>query len=159
MRLYLTAMNTMNPPLTTEPTGRCNNTAVRKAARHLTRFYDAHLSRVGLRGTQYAILNLLAQHGPSTMAALAAKLTMDRATMGHNLRPLERDGLITIRMGQVDRREREVDLSELGQQREREGRAEWSAAQILFEAEFGIEDALAMRRIMARITRLEIPEL
>jgi len=84
---------------------------------------------------------------------------MDRATMGHNLRPLERDGLITIRVGQVDRREREVDLSELGQQREREGRAEWSAAQLLFEAEFGIEDALAMRRIMGRITRLEIPTL
>src|SRR5450830_2201517 len=149
----------MAPPIDEQALGRCNNTAVRKAARHLTRFYDAHLSRVGLRATQYAILNLLAQHGPTTMAALAARLTMDRATMGHNLRPLERDGLITIRIGQVDRREREVDLSELGQQREREGRAEWSAAQLLFEEEFGIEDALAMRRIMARITRLEIPEL
>ncbi|MFZ4875929.1 MarR family winged helix-turn-helix transcriptional regulator [Janthinobacterium sp. Mn2066] len=152
-------MDTTTQAIAAEPTGRCNNTAVRKAARHLTRFYDAHLSRVGLRGTQYAILNLLAQHGPTTMAALAARLTMDRATMGHNLRPLERDGLITIRVGQVDRREREVGLSELGEQREREGRTEWNAAQILFEAEFGVEDALAMRRIMGRITRLEIPEL
>src|SRR5471032_290985 len=111
----------MASPIDEQAVGRCNNTAVRKAARHLTRFYDAHLSRVGLRATQYAILNLLAQHGPTTMASLAARLTMDRATMGHNLRPLERDGLITIRVGH--------------------------------------EDALAMRRIMARITRLEIPAL
>ncbi|MBB5370646.1 MULTISPECIES: MarR family winged helix-turn-helix transcriptional regulator [unclassified Janthinobacterium] len=149
----------MASPIDEQAVGRCNNTAVRKAARHLTRFYDAHLSRVGLRATQYAILNLLAQHGPTTMAALAARLTMDRATMGHNLRPLERDGLITIRVGQVDRREREVGLTELGEQREREGRTEWTAAQILFEEEFGLEDALAMRRIMGRITRLEIPAL
>lgn len=137
------------------PPGRCNNTAVRKAARHLTRFYDSCLAKVGLRGTQYAILNLLAQYGPTTMSTLAEKLTMDRATMGHNLRPLERDGLITISVGLTDRREREIALSDLGRLREAEGKKQWLMAQKHFEKEFGVEDALAMRRVMQRIAMME----
>ena len=135
--------------------GPCNNTAVRKAARHLTRFYDSCLAKVGLRGTQYSILNLLGQHGPTTMSTLAEKLTMDRATMGHNLRPLERDGLITISVGLVDRREREIALSDLGRLREAEGKRQWLKAQKHFEREFGAEDALAMRRVMQRIANME----
>lgn len=145
--------------MATSPTlpapGRCNNTAVRKAARHLTRFYDSCLATVGLRGTQYSILNLLAQQGPTTMSVLAEKLTMDRATMGHNLRPLERDGLVTISVGTTDRREREIALSELGTVREAEGLKQWQKAQLHFEKEFGVDDALAMRRVMQRITMME----
>ncbi|HZV64045.1 MAG TPA: MarR family transcriptional regulator [Telluria sp.] len=146
----------MKTKLTDAPPGRCNNTAIRKAARHLSRFYDSCLARTGLRGTQFAILHLLGQHGPTTMAALAERLTMDRATMGHNLRPLERDGLITIQVGAADRREREVALSDLGRQSETEGRAEWSRAQKLFEEQFGAEDAMAMRRVMERIAKMEL---
>lgn len=80
---------------------------------------------------------------------------MDRATMGHNLRPLERDGLITISVGLVDRREREIALSDLGRLREAEGKRQWLKAQKHFEREFGAEDALAMRRVMQRIANME----
>jgi DNA-binding MarR family transcriptional regulator len=134
---------------------RCNNTAVRKAARHLTRFYDASMAEANLRSTQYAILSLLRKRGPTTMTVLADLLTMDRATMGHNLRPLERDGLIAIATGQKDRREREVAITDLGQQREKLGRASWERAQARFEREFGADDALAMRRVMARIAAMD----
>ena len=109
-----------------------------------------------MRATQYSILNLLANKGPMTMAALAELLTMDRATIGHNLRPLERDGLVTIEVGRVDRREREVDLSGLGRQREKESKPYWLKAQKQFEKEFGAEDALAMRRLMARIAKMPL---
>jgi DNA-binding MarR family transcriptional regulator len=136
----------------------CNNTAIRKAARHLTRFYDACLAEVDLRNTQYAILSLLKKRGPITMTVLADLLTMDRATMGHNLRPLERDGLIAIVTGRRDRREREVTLTDVGRERERQGKACWERAQARFESEFGEEDALAMRRVMARIAAMELLE-
>jgi DNA-binding MarR family transcriptional regulator len=138
--------------------GLCNNTAVRKAARHLTRFYDACMADAGLRNTQYAILSLLKSRGPTTMTALADLLTMDRATMGHNLRPLERDGLVTIGIGREDRREREVALTALGNERERQGKVCWDRAQARFESEFGAEDALAMRRVMARIAAMDFDD-
>ncbi|WP_158938835.1 MarR family winged helix-turn-helix transcriptional regulator [Burkholderia sp. S171] len=136
--------------------GICNNTALRKAARRLTRFYDACMADTGLRATQYAILNLLASRGPTTMAALADLLSMDRATMGHNLRPLERDGLVIIQIGREDRREREVVLSSVGLNIEARSKPSWLKAQASFEKEFGKQDALAMRRMMARVTHLEL---
>jgi DNA-binding MarR family transcriptional regulator len=136
--------------------GICNNTALRKAARRLTRFYDACMAETGLRATQYTILSLLATRGPTTMATLADLLSMDRATMGHNLRPLERDGLVTINVGREDRREREVALSNLGTRLEAQSKPSWQKAQARFEKEFGIKDALAMRRMMVRIARLEL---
>ena len=52
------------------PPGLCNSTAIRKAARHLGRFYDSHLAQVDLRSTQYAILNLLAARGPQTLSLI-----------------------------------------------------------------------------------------
>ncbi|ODP32168.1 MarR family winged helix-turn-helix transcriptional regulator [Pandoraea sp. ISTKB] len=146
-------MNASNPV-----PGVCNNTALRKAARHVTRFYDTCLADTGLRGTQYAILNLVATRGPSTIADLAETLVMDRATMGHNLRPLERDGLIAIRVGQRDRREREVTLTDEGMALEAEGKLAWNRAQKQFETLFGKEDALAMRRVMARIAALDLQD-
>jgi DNA-binding MarR family transcriptional regulator len=136
--------------------GACNNTALRKAARRISRFYDACMAQTGLRGTQYAILNLLATHGPTTMAALADLLSMDRATMGHNLRPLERDGLVTIQVGRADRREREVALSSTGIEIEAQCKPFWQKAQARFEEAFGKEEALAMRRTMAQVERLEL---
>ena len=142
------------------PPGICNSTAIRKASRHLGRFYDLCMAQTDLRITQYAILNLIATRGVLTIAELAESLVTDRATMGHNMRPLERDGLIRIAVGKRDRREREITLTEAGRVKEASGRTAWERAQRQFEAAFGKEDALAMRRIMYRITTLdlEIPE-
>ncbi|WP_157793018.1 MarR family winged helix-turn-helix transcriptional regulator [Bordetella genomosp. 8] len=136
--------------------GPCNSTAIRKAARHLGRFYDLCMAQTGVRITQYAILNLLATRGALTIAELAEILVTDRATMGHNMRPLERDGLIRIAVGKNDRREREITLTEAGRAKEAAGRIAWEGAQRRFEAAFGKEDALAMRRVMQRVTTLDL---
>jgi DNA-binding MarR family transcriptional regulator len=114
------------------------------------------MAETGLRATQYAILSRLATRGPTTMAVLADLLSMDRATMGHNLRPLERDGLISIHVGREDRREREVALSSLGVRIEAQSKSFWLKAQVRFENEFGKGAALAMRQMMVRIAQLEL---
>lgn len=136
----------------------CNFTSIRQATRHVTRFYDACLAESGLRVTQYAILAMLAKRGTMTIAAMADILIVDRATMGHNLRPLERDGLLTIQVGTVDRREREVGLTETGKQKEKDTKVLWQVAQRYFEQEFGLEDALLMRKLMYRIARMGLVE-
>jgi DNA-binding MarR family transcriptional regulator len=138
------------------PPGICNSTAIRKAARHLGRFYDQCMAQTDLRITQYAILNLLATRGVLTIAELAQALVTDRATMGHNMRPLERAGLIRIAVGKKDRREREITLTEDGKTKEAAGRIAWERAQHQFETAFGKEDALAMRRVMQRVTALDL---
>ncbi|SFT04548.1 MarR family winged helix-turn-helix transcriptional regulator [Paenibacillus sp. BC26] len=128
----------------------CNCTKLRRAARHITRFYDTCLSETGsgLRATQYAILGYLKNRGSQTMNELAELMTMDRATIGHNLRPLERDGLVRIEVSERDRRARIVSITDEGLNRMEIGRIGWERAQAEFEGKFGAEHAASMRNMM-----------
>src|SRR5207237_243828 len=94
----------------------CNCLAIRQASRHVTQFYDQLLAPSGLRTTQFAILGRLRRSGPMPINALAAALVMDRTTLGRNILPLERDGLIEIgaeRAAALRDLLREVTASEL----------------------------------------------
>ena len=66
---------------------------------------------------------------------------MDRATVGHNLRPLERDELITVAVSEADRRVRIVSITDEGLKRVAVGRPGWDRAQAEFESYFGAERA------------------
>src|ERR1700749_126128 len=100
----------MKTAMTLRPTNpaACNCLALRQAARHVTQFYDQFLTPIGLRATQYSILARLHRRGAMTINALATELVMDRTTLGRNLLPLERDGLIAIGRGKTDRRSKEI---------------------------------------------------
>ena len=129
----------------------CNCAAVRQAARHVTQLYDQHLMEAGLRTTQYSMLVRLARHGPMTINQLAAQMVMDRTTLARNLKPLERDGLLTVSIGR-DRRSREVAITPEGVARAKAARRAWQAAQAGFEAAFGAERAKELRRLMRAVT-------
>src|SRR5579871_5559881 len=81
----------------------CTCLAVRQAARHVTQFYDQYLAPVGLKTSQFSILSRLRRQGTVTINELAAELVMDRTTLGRNILPLEREGLISIAPGRTDR--------------------------------------------------------
>jgi DNA-binding MarR family transcriptional regulator len=89
---------------------------MRKASRRLAQLYDNVLVPCGLKSTQFSILVELARRAdaPPTMNELADELVMDRSTLGHNLRPLERDGLLALEEGKTDRRRRHVVLTSQG---------------------------------------------
>ena len=86
----------------------CNCLAVRQAARHITQFYDQFLAASGLRTTQFSILAKLRRLGPMTINALAADMVMDRTTLGRNILPLERDGLIANLLPQATAAEKDL---------------------------------------------------
>jgi DNA-binding MarR family transcriptional regulator len=134
----------------------CNCTKLRRAQRHITRLYDACLAEAGagLRATQYAILGYLKNGGPKTMMELAELMSMDRATIGHNLRPLERDGLVSIQVSEADRRARIVSITDEGLTKVEIGRAGWDRAQAEFEKQFGAGHAKSMRDMMDEIVGL-----
>src|SRR5438128_1048473 len=107
----------------------CNCLAVRQAARHITQFYDQFLASSGLRTTQFSILAKLRRLGPMTINALAGEMVMDRTTLGRNVLPLERDGLIAIEQGSRDRRSKELRVTEAGEARFRAATRGWVQAQ------------------------------
>jgi DNA-binding MarR family transcriptional regulator len=137
----------------------CNCLAARQAARHITQFYDQFLAPSGLRTTQFSILAKLSRLGPMTINALAADLVMDRTTLGRNLLPLERDGLIAVETGRRDRRSKEVRLTEAGAARFRAGVKGWTQAQKRFAAGFGVERTVELRALLHAVaaTELEFP--
>jgi DNA-binding MarR family transcriptional regulator len=134
----------------------CNSTSIQQAARHITRFYNECLAEVGLRGTQYTVLLFISRQGSIGVNALAQALVMDRTTVAHNLKPLERDGLVSVAVDTTDRRARVISLTKLGKKQVQEGQAAWVKAQRLFEAKFGEKNARQLRKTMASIVDLEL---
>ena len=130
----------------------CNCLAIRQASRHVTQFYDQLLAESGLRTTQFAILRRLQRGGPMPINTLAAALVMDRTTLGRNILPLERDGLIEIGASAKDRRRREVRLTAKGTARLRAARRGWAVAQQRFDEVFGAERATALRELLREVT-------
>jgi len=137
-------------PEWTNPAG-CNCLALRQAARHVSQFYDQFLSASGLRTTQYSILARLQRKGPMSINALAADLVMDRTTLGRNILPLQRDGLISVRPGRIDRRSKELQLTKAGAARFRAASAGWRQAQGRFEAAFGGNRAKELRALLHEV--------
>jgi DNA-binding MarR family transcriptional regulator len=135
----------MDPKSFADP-ATCNCLAVRQAARYITQFYDQYLAEADLRTTQFGILAQLKSQGPMSINTLAAQLVMDRTTLGRNVRPLERDGLIAIEPDPADQRSKILRLTRTGGTRFERARRQWVEAQKTFERTFGAEEASALRQ-------------
>ena len=143
---------TARPRKTSE---ECNCFAMRAAARHLSQSYDRFLAPSGLRTTQFSILARLKRRGPLTINALAEDMVMDRTTLGRNILPLERDGLISIEPTASDRRAKELRLTKAGEKRLQAALKGWSQAQARFETVFGAERAGDLRRLLRAVAASE----
>ncbi len=133
----------VDPPI--PEAGRCNGTALRRATRRVSQLYDTVLAPVGLRSTQRSILIHIVRAGAPSMGHLAASLVLDRSALAHNLKPLERDGLIQVVVDARDRRTRRVALTAAGRARLAESMPLWEQAQQRFERVFGTAQAAALR--------------
>ena len=134
----------------------CNCLAARQAARHITQFYDQYLASSGLRTTQFSILANLRRLGPMTINRLAAEMVMDRTTLGRNILPLERDGLIAVEQGRSDRRSKELRVTEDGEARFRAGVKGWVQAQRQFEKAFGAKRTADMRDLLQAVASTDL---
>ena len=133
----------------------CNCFAIRSAARHVSQYYDRYLAATGLRTTQFSILAKLKRLGPLTINELARQMVMDRTTLGRNIKPLERDGLVSIEPAQSDRRAKELRLTKTGEKQLEAGFEAWSRAQTGFESTFGPRHAAELRRVLRNVIATE----
>ena len=134
----------------------CSCSALRQAARHVTRSYDAALAPVGLSLNQYAILARLTRLGPMRLKDLADNLVMDRSTLGHLVRPLEERGLIAMVVGPNDRRSRVLALTAEGNALTARAAALWGLAEASFAEAFGTGEAASLRGMLKRVEGIEI---
>jgi DNA-binding MarR family transcriptional regulator len=137
------------------PRTPCTCGSLRRASRRISQLYDAALAPLGLKATQYAILSELERAGGIPMRELAAAMVMDRSTLGHNLRPLQRDGLVVLRLAKGDRRKRHVELTSRGGAALRRAKTLWRRAEGHFERVFGKREAADLRTILLSIAANE----
>ncbi len=97
-------------------TNACAVGNLRKAARVVTQLYDEALQPAGLKATQFNLLSTIALYEPAIINELADKLIMNRTTLARDLKPLEREGLVLVVVGENDQRTRQVTLTPKGRE-------------------------------------------
>ncbi len=112
----------------------CGN--FRRASRALTQLYDDALRPVGLRATQFTILQVLSRAGEVSQGELGQILAMDSTTLTRTLRIMSREGWIAERRGE-DRRERWLRLAKAGRDQFNRALPPWEKAQAQLERQFG----------------------
>jgi len=114
----------------------CMCASVRRASRILTQHYDTALRPLGLRATQFTLLQALSQAGEVSQRTLGEILAIDSTTLTRTLAIMGRRGWIVSRSGK-DRRERCLSLSEAGRSEFRRARPQWEKVQQGLRARLG----------------------
>ena len=88
-----------------------------RAARARARRFDDALRPVGLTNGQFSLLMSLNRPEAPAMGPVAKLLVVDRTTLTAALKPLQRQGLVRVRVDPQDRRSRLLILTEQGRER------------------------------------------
>ena len=134
----------------------CTCAAIRQVSRHVTQLYDACLAPFGLTVNQFSILSRLRRSGPRSINTLAREMLVDRTTLGRNVRPLEREGLLELAIDDADKRSWALTLTPAGIKRVDSAREGWKKAQQRFEEAYGAQRAVDLRNLLAAAVKTEL---
>lgn len=135
----------------------CSCLAARKATRAITQLYDKHLSKVGLRITQFTLLNAIRAFDEISIHMLATELVMDRTTLTRNLKPLVKSGWVDSTPSKKDARVRNLSLTSQGQHQLAQALPHWETAQALFLRKVGDPTWGRLSTDLARVDRTLSP--
>ena len=114
----------------------CLCASFRRTARALTQFYDVALRPMGLRTTQFTVLQALTLTGEVAQGRLGEILALDSTTLTRTLAIMRRRGWIQDRRG-LDARERLISLAKRGRILFERARLAWQKAQARLKGQFG----------------------
>jgi len=114
----------------------CLCASFRRASRVLTQHYDTALRPLGLRATQFTLLQALSLAGEVSQGTLGEILAIDSTTLTRTLAIMGRRGWITSRSGK-DRRERRLFLSQAGKAEYKRMLPHWEKVQQELRAQLG----------------------
>ena len=111
---------------------------LRRASRVLTQLYEDALRPLGLRATQFTVLQALSLAGEVTQGLLGQILAMDSTTLTRTLSTMKRRGWIEQRRGQ-DLREWRIRLSQGGRDQLKRALPKWRSVQQHIHSQLGNE--------------------
>ena len=121
----------------------CFCATLRQGARALTSLYESHLSAVGIKATQFSILQALDYMGQARNRDLEGTLIMDQTTLTRNLALMARNGLITV-VGRPSGREKAWGLTTAGSELMAKAKPLWEQAQAEIRSRIGAQPTRAL---------------
>lgn len=119
------------------PIEPCFNLKLRQADRVLTSHYNAHLSDLGIKITQFSVLRSLWYLKRCSQHELEKVLLVDQATLTRSLQALIREGYIDRNHDSADRRVMLCSLSDSGKALYKQAEKRWKQAQHSVEKQLG----------------------
>lgn len=118
------------------PSLPCMCASFRRASRAITQLYEDALRPLGLRATQFTVLQLLSVVGEVSQGELGRMLAMDSTTLTRTLTIMSRNGWIERRHGE-DRREWRIRLSKAGEAQLKLALPYWQKVQTRVRSQLG----------------------
>jgi len=129
----------------------CMCASLRRTSRALSQIYEDALRPLGLRGTQFTVLQTLSLAGEVTQGQLGQILAIDSTTLTRTLNIMGRHGWIAKRRGK-DRREWRMRLSKAGETQFKRALPHWEKAQTHVRRQLGDELSNNLMKLTQNVT-------
>jgi len=139
------------------PSLGCMCAGFRRTTRALTQLYEQTLRPLGLRGSQFTILQVLSRTEEVSQGQIGDILAMDSTTLTRTLKIMRQQGWIAERRGE-DRRERRLRLAKAGQALLDRAEPEWKKVQARLRRELGENTWDELVRLSDRVTGVALKQ-
>ena len=131
----------------------CNLFYLRRAARAVSKQYNAAMKDSAVEATQFSVLFILSKSGALSITDLANKMGLDRTSMSRNLTPLQTHGYISVGDDGMTRA-REVTITDAGSKALQDLMPMWRKAQAEFSAHMGEADTALLIELLGRVATM-----
>jgi DNA-binding MarR family transcriptional regulator len=132
----------------------CLGFRARLLSRIVTSVYDDSLSAVGLKVSQFSVLNAVACREDAPPAELAKFLEMDESTLSRNVARMCARGWLRLEPGEDDRRSHQIRLTDIGKALLRKSYPAWQQAQGQVAHKLGPEGVAALKLVVRKLRQL-----
>jgi DNA-binding MarR family transcriptional regulator len=152
MYMHLFTMNGFDLPILP-----CMCSNFRRTTRALTQLYEQALRPVGLRATQFTMLQALSRTGEISQNQLGKILAMDSTSLTRTLAIMVRQGWVAERRGE-DRRERWLSLADAGQRQLDSALPAWEEVQSRLRDQLGEQAWHSLLQLTHQVTSVAITQ-
>ncbi len=129
----------------------CLGFRARLLSRVITAVYDDALAEMGLKVSQFSVLNAVASREDTRPAELAKFLEMDESTLSRNVARMCAKGWLRLDPGEDDRRSHQIAITDMGKALLRKSYPAWQQAQSQVSHKLGPDGVAALKSVVRKL--------
>lgn len=129
----------------------CLGLRARQLSRLVSATYDDALAKVGLKASQFSLLNAVANSEAARPSELAKALAMDESTLSRNVDRMCARGWLRLEAGDDDRRSHRILITSQGAALLKRAYSSWLKAQSEVTRQLGPEGVSALKSVIDKL--------